>query len=83
MATLFDELVARSRLSKGVAPFTLSRLLLLAWVFDREAMTPDDLARALPDLEEGLAEYLSVDDLTRAMEDIRALVGSGLGAGTQ
>lgn len=73
MATLFDELVARSRLTPAVAPFTLSRLLLRAWVLDRDAMTPADLLRALPHLEDGLGDYLDADALAAAMDDIRRL----------
>lgn len=73
MARLFDELVARSRLSPAVAPFTLSRLLLRAWVMDRDTMTAEDLLRALPHLEDGLRDYLDADALAAVMDDIRQL----------
>jgi hypothetical protein len=71
-ASLFDDVVKATRLVDLIAPFTVSRLLVAAGVSPRD-MTREDLVRALPHLERGLAIYLRDDELTRALEDIRAL----------
>ena len=71
-APLFEELVRASRLNRMLAPFTITRLLVRANVAPA-TVTPTDVARALPTLEEGLRVYLSDDDLRAAMADIRAL----------
>ncbi len=68
----FDRIVAASGLSPVIAPFTMSRLLVRADVLP-EAVTPDELARALPVVEEGLGVYLRGADLERARRDVRAL----------
>ncbi len=69
---LFDALVRASGLSEVIAPFTISRLLVRADV-PPGVLTPDDLARALPVVEEGLAVYLRDEELERARQDVRAL----------
>jgi len=71
--SLFEALVAASRLPSLVAPFTLSRLLLRARIFEPEKMTPEDLARALPHLEEGLRTFLNKSEHASAMEAFRKL----------
>lgn len=71
-ASLFDEVVRASGLVELIAPFTLSRLLVAADVAPQE-MTREDLARALPHLESGLAVYLTGDELDRAIANIRRL----------
>jgi len=73
---LFDEVVDASRLSQVIARFTVSRLLISAGVLPAE-MTPDDLAGALPRLEEGLSVYLQDDELGAALAQIRRLAGRG------
>ncbi len=74
MATgsLFDQVVAASGLNELVAPFTVSRLLIAAGVTPQE-LTRADLARALPDLEQGLRVYLDESQLTEAREKLRRL----------
>lgn len=69
---LFDRVVAESGLNEIVAPFTISRLLLRADVQPRE-LTPDTLARALPEVENGIRVYLDEDEARRAVERLRAL----------
>jgi hypothetical protein len=69
---LFDRVVQATGLNELVAPFTVSRLLLRAGVEPKQ-LTPDDLARALPELERGISVYLSTEDCEQAMERLRAL----------
>jgi hypothetical protein len=71
-ATFFDRIVAASGLSPVIAPFTVSRLLVRADVRP-DTVTPGELARALPVLEEGLGVYLRGTELERACRDVRAL----------
>lgn len=73
MKSLYDQLVAASRLPSLVAPFTLARLLLRARIFEPEKMTAEDLKRALPHLEEGLKTFLTKGELASAMEAFRKL----------
>ncbi len=73
-ATLFDEVVAASGLVELIAPFTVSRLLVAGGVSPRD-MTVEDLRRALPNLEQGLAVYLGADELERAVAELRRLAG--------
>lgn len=74
-AGLFDEVVKAARLVDLIAPFTVSRLLVGAGVSPTE-LTREDLATALPHLEQGLAIYLAEDDLESAISDIRALAST-------
>ena len=74
-AGLFDELVEASGLVSLIAPFTVSRLLVAADVSPQE-MGPDDLRRALPALERGLAVYLKGDELDDALANVRRLAHS-------
>ena len=74
--SLFDRVVGASRLNETIAPFAVSRLLLRAEV-DPVTLTPDELARALPQLEDGLAVYLRGDELASARRDLRALCDGG------
>lgn len=69
---LFDQVVAASRLSRVIAPFTMSRLLISAGVLPDE-MTPQDLSRAMPKLEIGLSLYLQGEELERSLSDIGRL----------
>ena len=69
---LFDEVVAASGLADVIAPFAISRLLVRAGVSPRD-LTREDLARALPELEQGLSVYLKGDDLQRAVDALRRL----------
>jgi hypothetical protein len=69
---LFEKVVEVSRLQKLLAPFALTRLLVRANVIPRH-MTTEELARALPVLEEGLRVYLTEAELAAAMDDLRAL----------
>ena len=73
-ASFFDRVVDASRLNETIAPFAVSRLLLRAAV-DPSSLTPESLARALPQLEEGIAVYLRGDELESARRDLRALAG--------
>jgi hypothetical protein len=72
--SLFDRVVEATGLSSVVAPFTVSRLLLRADV-QVETLTPQELSRALPEIERGLAVYLRDEELERAVEAVRALAG--------
>jgi hypothetical protein len=74
-ATLFDRVVAASRLNETIAPFAVSRLLLRADV-EPETLTPEGLVDALPQLEEGIAVYLEEDELEVAVRDLRALAAA-------
>ena len=71
-ASIFDEVVRATGLVELIAPFTVSRLLVSADV-NPQGMTREDLVRALPALERGLAVYLDDAGLARAVERIRAL----------
>jgi hypothetical protein len=71
-AGLFDEVVQASGLVELIAPFTDSRLLVAADVSPQD-MTREDLERALPALERGLAVYLSPDELEGALARLRDL----------
>lgn len=70
--TLFDRVVAASRLSRAIAPFTITRLLVRAGVVPSE-LTREDLVAALPTLGEGLAVYLPPEEVDAALRDIEAL----------
>ncbi len=73
--TLFDEVVAASGLSPLVAPFTVTRLLVRTGASPR-TLDRDDLVRALPEFEKGLAVYLDQGKLDAAMTRLRALAGA-------
>ena len=73
-AGLFDEVVEASGLAEVIAPFAISRLLVRAGVSPRE-LTREDLTRALPELEQGLAVYLHGEELVRAVDALRRLAG--------
>ena len=70
--TLFDEVVQASGLMDLIAPYAISRLLISADVAPRE-LTPADLRRALPQLEEGLKVYLDAEQLEQAVDALRRL----------
>ena len=88
--TLFDDLVAVIQPTlRSVAPFILTRLLLRAGVFDRDAMSVAELRRALPTLEGGLRESLGPADVAPVILAIRevaarweAMSRPGAGTGT-
>ncbi len=69
---LFDRVVTASGLNEIVAPFTISRLLLRADVQPRE-LTPELLARALPEVETGIRVYLDEDEAQAAVQRLRSL----------
>ena len=68
--SVFDEAVAASRLADVIAPFTMTRLLVRADVSPR-TLTREELAAALPTIEEGLRVYLGEEALRAAVEDLR------------
>ena len=70
---LFDDVVEASGLLALIAPYTVSRLLISAGA-SPQALTGEDLAEALPQLEAGLAVYLSEEELAQAMVKLRALL---------
>ena len=72
--SLFDEVVQASGLMSLVAPFTVSRLLIAADVSPQE-LSPEDLGRALPQLERGLSVYLDEQQLEQSMAALRRLAG--------
>ncbi len=74
--TLFDEVVARSRLNPMIAPFTVSRLLLRADVQPKQ-LTREGLEQALPAFEEGLPVYLRGEELDAALASLRELARDG------
>ena len=83
--TLFDDLVSALQPTlRSVAPFILTRLLLRAGVFDREAMTTAELQHALPALEAGLLESLGPGDYASVIERVRDVLRrwQGVGAAT-
>ena len=75
-ASFFDAVVEASELMALIAPFTVSRLLIAAGV-SPQSLTEDDLTRALPHLEHGLAVYLDEEQLARAVANLRRLAGGG------
>lgn len=70
--SLFDQVVAASGLNEIVAPFTISRLLLRADA-QPDQLRPEDLARALPELERGIRVYLTDEEAAEAVDKLRAL----------
>jgi hypothetical protein len=75
-AELFEAVVEASGLASVIAPYAVSRLLVRAGVQPRE-LTRADLARALPELERGLAVYLQGEELERAVAAVRRLAAEG------
>lgn len=75
MSALFDEVVRRSRLSPMLAPFTVTRLFVRAGV-DPRRITAQDVEKALPEFERGLAAYLPPEEVARAVEDIGELAAA-------
>jgi hypothetical protein len=71
-SALLDRVVEESGLMSLIAPFTIRRLLIKADVRPDE-ITPDDLLRALPQLEQGLGVYLDGDQLREALSRLRNL----------
>jgi hypothetical protein len=67
--------IERSGLSSIFAEKTLTRALLKAGV-DPQRMTPQDLARALPEIERALATYMDGPELGDRMRLI-AQLGDG------
>ena len=74
-ADLFDAVVKASGLVALIAPFTVSRLLVGAGLSPQE-LTREDLASALPELEKGLGVYLSDDELSAAVGNLRRLTAA-------
>jgi hypothetical protein len=71
--SFFDEVVDASGLAAVIAPYAISRLLVRAGIASPRELTPDDLARALPELEQGLSVYLQGDELQQATAALRRL----------
>jgi hypothetical protein len=69
---LLDRVVEASGLMGLIAPFTIRRLLIKADVTPQE-LTPAELHRALPQLEQGLGVYLDRDQLDQALSRLRRL----------
>ena len=72
--TFFDRVVEASGLNEVVAPFTISRLLIRADA-QPDHLGPADLAKALPELEQGIRVYLTDDEAEAAVGKLRALAG--------
>jgi hypothetical protein len=72
---LLDRVVEASGLMSLIAPFTIRRLLIKADVTPDE-LTPDDLERAMPQLEQGLSVYLDSEQLEEAVSRLRELAAS-------
>ena len=74
--TLFEEIVgvAARYLGRSVAPFTVSRLLIRAGIFDREALSVADARRALPHLRAGLGEFLTAEELQATIDQMTAVI---------
>lgn len=73
--TLFGEVVAALEPTvHSVAPFILTRLLLRARIFDRAGMGVEDLQRALPVLEAGLAESLTPAETASCVRRVKEVV---------
>ena len=72
---LLDQVVEASGLMSLIAPFTIRRLLIKADVTPDE-LTPADLDRALPQLEQGLSVYLDSEQLNEAVSRLRQLAAS-------
>ena len=70
--SLLDRVIEASGLNEVVAPFTITRLLVRAGARP-DALTADDLARALPELEQGIAVYLDSEELQGAVVRLREL----------
>ncbi|HVM68239.1 MAG TPA: hypothetical protein VM204_00180 [Gaiellaceae bacterium] len=70
--SFLDEIVAASGLAPLLAPFTVTRLLIKAGVTPA-TVDADGLRRALPELEHGLAVYLSPEQLEEALARLRDL----------
>jgi hypothetical protein len=73
--TLFDEVVDASGLAAVIAPYAISRLLVRAGIASPRELTPEDLTRALPELEQGLSVYLQGEELQQAIAALRRLAG--------
>ena len=71
-ASLFDAVVDASGLMAMIAPFTVSRLLISAGLSPND-LTREELRRALPELERGLAVYLDEEQLREATGNLRRL----------
>ena len=73
---LFTEMVdiASRSLGRGVAPFTMTRLMLRAKVYDRDAMTVGDARRAMREIEQGLGEFLTPAELKETMRRMHELL---------
>jgi hypothetical protein len=70
---LFEEVVAASRLTPRVAPFTVRRLLMRAGVVPPENVTPDELRAALPAFRDGLGVYLEDAEIPEVLSDLETL----------
>ncbi len=70
--TLFERLIRASGLSPVFARASLSRALLRV-AARPESLSADQLKSALPELEKVLKVFLQGDEVSRRMQDIKAL----------
>ncbi|HMY18124.1 MAG TPA: hypothetical protein PKA58_17490 [Polyangium sp.] len=70
--TLYDKVIAASGLSEVFARGTIKRACSRVGV-NAETMTPSELGRALPSIEQALAVFLPADQKDSRMQAIKAL----------
>jgi hypothetical protein len=73
---LFDLVVARSGLATIIGPGTVQRALAAVGIASPDAAKPDDYRRALPQIKQRMAIYLSPEDVARHIHDIESLLSS-------
>lgn len=74
--SLFDQVVAASRLTPLVAPYTIRRLLLRENIVPPEGVTRDQLEQVLPNLLNALRVYLDGEEHAAATRALEQLAGS-------
>lgn len=70
---MFERVVRASRLNELIAPFTVRRLFIKADVNPQRGVDEAAVRKALPAFEQGLATFLSDEDLEAALAELRAL----------
>jgi hypothetical protein len=79
--SLFDAVVHACDLGM-VGPFALRRMLRRVGVLDPEALSLEDLERALPHIEEVLRLYLSPEVASGRGAQVRLLLGAATSRGS-
>lgn len=79
MPTLFERVVACSGLSMMLGPGTVRRACDRAGIPNAESMNRHELLRAIPEIEHGLATYLSADEVQERVAAILQLTRSSSG----